>query len=240
MSRQPSHLWNSVDFPILINKCVVLDIHTVLLDHTGEKPLVLFSEDSLTVLVFREGHKHLLLQGNLTHESVTCPPRLVAFIAELWWIRDSSEIGLTLPLSTSILAKVLETDNELIVCSRRSASLDSALASQLPTKDTHIAYFFLMFSIFLNICSQRHIFEPKTFFVFPFSFIFESSCFFHFFHLFSPLFASFFCRCFFSCFHRFQQCFPHVLFIFHRLFFQFSSFSISGFDNVTPGGKTRP
>ena len=55
----------------------------MLLDQTGEKPLVLFSEDSLTVLVFREGHKHLLLQGNLTYESVTYPPRLVAFIAEL-------------------------------------------------------------------------------------------------------------------------------------------------------------
>ena len=60
----------------------------MLLDHTGETALVLFSEDSLTVLVFtvyfptgadatesadfcsiREGHKRLLLQSNLTRQS---------------------------------------------------------------------------------------------------------------------------------------------------------------------------
>ena len=70
--------------------------------HTGEKPLVLFSEDSLTVLVCTvcipsfsdatestafgasaKGHKHLLLQGKVTRQSAKPPARPMAFIAGL-------------------------------------------------------------------------------------------------------------------------------------------------------------
>ena len=34
------------------NKCVIWALTIVLLDHTGERPLVLFSDGSLTVLAF--------------------------------------------------------------------------------------------------------------------------------------------------------------------------------------------
>ena len=47
-----SYFWKLSGLQNLTNKCVVLDVHLCAFDHTGEEPLVLFSEDSLTVLVF--------------------------------------------------------------------------------------------------------------------------------------------------------------------------------------------
>ena len=54
LSRQPSWIVfvELSGLTGLISKCVVLDIHTVLLDHIGGKPLVLFSEDGLIAFVF--------------------------------------------------------------------------------------------------------------------------------------------------------------------------------------------
>ena len=62
-------------------------------------PQVPMSRKARFFCSFPEGHKHLLLQGNLTQQSAKCPPRLVAFIAGLLvLIHDSSEIVLTLKL----------------------------------------------------------------------------------------------------------------------------------------------
>ena len=107
-----SCLWKFRGLHNLINKRLVFT--TVLLDHTGEKPLVLFSEDSLTVLVFTvyiltdsdatesmvsaASAKGMCIcsckRGTLTQQSTKYPPRLVAFIArrlvDAWLISDWS------------------------------------------------------------------------------------------------------------------------------------------------------
>ena len=93
---------NSVDCKIRSTSALFKTLTTVHLDHSGEKALVLFSDDSSGSACFhslysyrfrchrkhgfcsfREKHKHLLLHGTVTQQSTKYPPRLVAFFAGL-------------------------------------------------------------------------------------------------------------------------------------------------------------
>ena len=94
-------VWESPELN-LINKCVVSDIqHCAFGSHWRKATRLMFGGQSHRACFhslyscrfrchgehgfcsFREGHKHLFLQGILTQQSATYPPRLVAFIARL-------------------------------------------------------------------------------------------------------------------------------------------------------------
>ena len=64
----------------------------MLLYHIGGKPLVLFSEGIVTVLVFTA---YIPTGSNVTESMVFAAS---AMGTNIWWIHDSSEIGLTLPM----------------------------------------------------------------------------------------------------------------------------------------------
>ena len=86
-----SYFWKLSGMQNLTNKCVVLDIHLCAFgSHWRKATRLVFGEQSdrtcshsLFSCRFRchgkEGHKHLLLQGNLKQQSAKCPPRVVAF-----------------------------------------------------------------------------------------------------------------------------------------------------------------
>ena len=98
-----SYLWKFSGLQNSINKCVVLDNHHCAFgSHWREATRLVFRRtvcpclfsqhmflqvsdvtESMVFGSFREGHKHLLLQGTSTQQSTKYPPRLVAFIAGL-------------------------------------------------------------------------------------------------------------------------------------------------------------
>ena len=86
---------------------------------------------------FREGHKHLLLQGNLTQQSARYPPRLVAFIGNSFFF---------------FWRRFWRTHYEFTLRLRRQTSRDSALASSSPRKKGYTQHFlffdFLFFLLF--------------------------------------------------------------------------------------------
>ena len=94
-----SYLWEPSGIQNMISKCVVWDVHHRAFESHRRKATHLPFEDSLIVLAFtfyplsflrchgkhgfREGHKHLLLQGSLARQAAKYPPGLIAFIAGL-------------------------------------------------------------------------------------------------------------------------------------------------------------